>query len=34
MFGDRHIKTVSNFEIKFLGHCFVAFGVKKILLNP
>jgi hypothetical protein len=34
MFGDRHIKIVSNFEIKFFGNCFVAFGVKNNLLNP
>jgi hypothetical protein len=27
IFGDRPIKIVLDFEIKFLDYCFVAFGI-------
>jgi hypothetical protein len=34
MFGDRHVKTISDFNIKFFLHCFVAFGVQIDLVDP
>jgi hypothetical protein len=34
MFGDRHVKTISDFNIKLFLHCFVAFGVQRDLVNP
>jgi hypothetical protein len=27
VFGDRPIKTILDFEIKFFDYCFVAFGI-------
>jgi hypothetical protein len=34
MFGDKHVKTISENNIKNFFHCFVAFGVQKDLVNP
>jgi len=33
MFDDGFIKTICDFELKFLGHCFVAFGVQRVPLG-
>jgi len=33
MFGDKFVKIVSNFEIKFFCNCLVAFGFQKNLVD-
>ncbi len=34
MFSDRHVKAISDFNIKLLFHSFVAFGVQRYLVDP
>jgi hypothetical protein len=34
MFDDRHIKTVSDFEVIFFHHCFVTFRIQTCLIDP
>lgn len=32
-FNDGFIKIICDFELKFFGHCFVAFGVQRTPLG-
>ncbi len=33
MFGDKHVKTILDFEIKLFGHYFFAFWVQTLKTN-